>query len=95
MADSMYEADEAEEAPPTPEKPESKEQESGEETALLPKSFFKGKDIEPGSKCEIEIVHGYSDEVEVKYVKHDKDSKNDAKEESEPSMREKIAMAAT
>lgn len=92
MADSMYDGDEAE-APPAPEESESKEQESGEETALLPKSLFSGKDIEPGSKCEVEVVHVYEDEVEVKYVKHKEDL--DAKEKDEPSMRDKIAMAAT
>lgn len=91
--DSMYDSDESEPSTPAPYKPESKEQESGEETALLPKSFFAGKDIEPGSKCEIEIVHGYEDEVEVKYVPHG--TKKDDKKDSEPSMRDKIAMAAT
>jgi hypothetical protein len=94
MADSMYDSDESEK-PAAPEEHESKEQESGEETALLPKSFFAGKDIEPGSKCEVEVVHVYQDEVEVRYVKHDKKKDSDAKEDSEPSMKDKIAMAAT
>lgn len=87
----MYE--DGAEAPETEESPaeESKERESGEETALLPKSLFSGKDIEPGSKCEVEIVHVYDDEVEVKYVPHG--TKEEPKEE--PSMRDKIAMAAT
>ena len=86
----MYEEGESE-TPAAPETPESEEQESGEETALLPKRFFAGKSIEPGTKCQIEIVHGYDDEVEVKYVPHG------TKEETkpEPSMRDKIAMAAT
>jgi hypothetical protein len=74
-------------------KEESKEQEAGEDTALLPKSLFSGKDIEPGSKCEVEIVHIYEDEVEVKYVKHNKESKGEAPKE-EPSMKDKIQMAA-
>lgn len=92
MADSMYEEAEVSETVPTPEQPESKENETGEETALLPKSLFSGKDIEPGSKCEVEIVHVYEDEVEVKYVPHG--TKED-KPKEEISMREKIALAAT
>lgn len=80
------------EAPESPQE-ESKEQESGEETALLPKAFFAGKSIDPGTKCEIEIVHGYDDEVEVKYVPHG--TKKESKPDSEPSMKDKIAMAAT
>ena len=72
---------------------ESKEDESGEETAMLPKSLFAGKEPEPGSKCTVEVVHVYQDEVEVKYVPHG--TKDKPKEDSEPSMNDKIAMAAT
>lgn len=92
MPDSMYDGDESE-AAPAPEESESKEQESGEETALLPKSFFAGKELKPGTKCQIEIVHGYGDEVEVKYVPHG--TKEEPKHGMEMSMRDKIAMAAT
>lgn len=91
--DSMYDSEGDEpEVVDSPEE-ESKENESGEDTALLPKSLFAGKDIEPGSKCEVEVVHVYGDEVEVKYVKHKQDPA--AKEDAEPSMKDKIAMAAT
>lgn len=37
------------------------------ETALLPKSIFGDKDLEPGNKCTFEIVKVHGDEVEVKY----------------------------
>lgn len=43
------------------------------ETALLPKTIFGDKPLEPGSKCEFEIVHVYDDEVEVAYA-HDEKS---------------------
>ncbi len=90
MADSMYESDgsaEPKEEESTP------EDESGDETALLPVGFFSGKELEVGGKCQVEIVHIYGDEVEVKYVKHDKTE--EPKPDSEPSMKDKIAMAAT
>lgn len=52
---------------------DSESEDAGQETALLPKSFFQGKDLEAGKKCEIEIVSKFDDEVEVKYVEHKKD----------------------
>lgn len=42
------------------------------ETALLPKSIFGGKTIEPGSKCTFEVVRIHGDEIEVKYSKESK-----------------------
>lgn len=44
------------------------------DTALLPKSFFKSKELEVGSKCEVKIEHVFDDEVEVSYVAHKGDS---------------------
>jgi len=41
------------------------------ETALLPKSIFSDKTIEPGSKCTFEVVKVHGDEVEVKYSKEE------------------------
>lgn len=49
-----------------------------DKTALLPKSFFGDKDLEPGKTCKVEVVHIYEDEVEVKYV-------GEKGEKSEPS----------
>jgi hypothetical protein len=46
---------------------------SGEETALLPKSIFGDKTLEPGATCKFKVVQIYDDEVEVAYVKHEKD----------------------
>lgn len=89
MYDDDAEVSEPSESSDTP----SEETKEGESTALLPKSFFAGKEIEPGSKCEVEIVHAYDDEVEVRYVPHE--TKSVDKSDSEPSMMDKIAMAAT
>jgi len=48
------------------------------EQALLPKSFFAGKDLEVGSKCKIKVEGIYDDEVAVSYVKSKKkDGKKD------------------
>jgi len=57
---------------------------SGEDTDLLPKSFFAGKSLEPGSKCEVEIVHVYDDEVAVKYVPHVSNEDKEEEDEDEP-----------
>lgn len=43
-----------------------KDYEDSEQTALLPKAFFKG-DVEPGRKCSIEVVHCYESEIECRY----------------------------
>lgn len=93
MPDSMYDGDMEADEPANSKETPSEETKEGDNTALLPKSFFAGKEIEPGSKCELEIVHAYEDEVEVKYVPHG--TKSDDKSDSEPSMKDKIAMAAT
>lgn len=75
------------------------------EQALLPKSFFAGKDLEIGSKCEVRVEGIYDDEVAVSYVpkKKDKDGKDkDSDDESKPkrdsmdgAMREMEMMATT
>lgn len=41
------------------------------ETALLPKSLFAGKSMEPGAEVTLKIVHVYDDEVEVECVKEE------------------------
>ena len=61
------------------------EEDTGEETALLPKSFFQGKELEVGKKCEVEIVSLYDDEAEVKYVEHKKDDKDKSGSDSKPT----------
>lgn len=45
----------------------------GEDTALLPKTFFGDKPLEPGTECKVKIEHVYDDEVEVSYVPHDQE----------------------
>lgn len=58
------------------------------ETALLPKSFFGGKQPKPGEEWIVEIVHDHGDEVEVKYAtgKGDKGSGSEGEMAEGPEM---------
>jgi hypothetical protein len=80
---SMYE-------PATPpaeaDKPDVQEDADGG-TALLPKSILVGKEPKVGDTHKFEIVHIYSDEIEVRCKGQD-EKKEPA--ESEPSMGAKI-----
>ncbi len=61
-------------ATPEPEEPaKGYEGKDEQETALLPKSVFRGKDLKAGDKETVEVVHIYSDEVEVRCVGKYKD----------------------
>jgi len=57
----------------------------GEQTALLPTALFMGKELKPGTRCEIEIEHIHDGQVEVKYVPH-KSSSTPKKESDMDSM---------
>lgn len=82
--------DDGEEATPAPRK---SDKDAPETTALLPKSFFQGKDLDIGKQCKVEIVRLLDSEVEVRYVRHeDKDKEEDdsedvvVEEEEDPMM---------
>ena len=68
---------------------EAREEQTGteQETALLARSLFAGKDLEVGSECKVRIVHIFEDEVEVEYIKH-YDEKESTDTDEGPSMRE-------
>jgi hypothetical protein len=55
---------------PAAEAPEQKPDEASE-TALVPKSFFGGKDLTPGRECKIRIEQVMEDQVAVSYVPHE------------------------
>ncbi len=57
---------------------EATEHQSDQSTGLLPKSFFEGKELTPGTVCKVKIERVLDDEVEISYVPHDD-------EESEPA----------
>lgn len=59
------------EEPPVPEAEEA-EAKGEDQTAVLPKEIFMGKDLKPGTRCEIEIVSVGEDGVQIKYVPHSK-----------------------
>lgn len=66
---------------------EESEGDAGPETALLPKSLFQGKELEPGSTCKIKIESIMGDEVEVSYVKHEeKEEKKEEEDDAESSI---------
>jgi len=85
---SMYDSP----STPEPEEPatggESKDE--GPETALLPKSVFKNKDLKVGDKEQLEVVHIYSDEVEVRciYEKKEKPERAEAQIDSMAALNE-------
>lgn len=81
--------DEAEQPEGSDVSTENSESNDNSKTALLPKEFFGGKELNIGDECKVKAVHIYEDEVEVAY----EDSKSD---ESSPSsaMREIDSMAA-
>ena len=47
------------------------------QTALLPKNFFGGKELEPGRECKVKIQKVYDDEVMVEYVPHGEKESSD------------------
>lgn len=49
------------------------EEDSGEESALIPKSLLAGKDFEPGEEIVFQIVKMRGDEVEIRYAKEKPD----------------------
>lgn len=73
------------------EQAEGQAEDSSAETALLPKSLFGDKNLEPGAECKIKVVRVYEDEVEVEYVKHEKDGK-ESQEYSPEEQIDKMAM---
>lgn len=66
--------------------PQDKEDKGEAQTALLPKAFFQGKDLQPGTRCEVEITQVHDEEVSVKYVEHDesKEAPEPGEEQSPP-----------
>ncbi len=45
-------------------------------TATLPASFFQGKLLKEGARCEVEIEGIDGDQVTVSYVPHESDREN-------------------
>src|SRR6478672_1653296 len=73
-------------------KPEMDKSEDGEQTALIPKTLFAGKDFKVGDDIVLKITHLYDDEAEVKYSSEDKDeSKPKSTMEEAESGLEKMA----
>lgn len=60
-----YYSDSAPPAQAAPAKPDE-----GAPTALIPKSFFGGKDLTPGTECRVRVDQVMEDQVAVSYVPH-------------------------
>lgn len=67
--------------------PVEEAEDSGAETALLPKSMVAGMEVKAGDEIRLKIVKLYDDEVEVEYAHADE------KEDSEEGMEEIAADA--
>jgi hypothetical protein len=59
--------------------------EGGEQTPLLPKSAFGGKEPKPGDRCEFEVVTVHEDEVAVKYVPGEESEDKPPEDNPEPA----------
>ena len=68
-----YMTDEAVDEPESVDSPSEESGESGEKTALIPISFFQGKELEPGSTCSVKVVSVEDDQVQVSYVAHEEE----------------------
>lgn len=62
---------------------ESEDEANEQETALLPRSWFQGKEIEVGKKCELKVEDIFDDEIEVSYVPHKKKDKDGKDKDSD------------
>jgi hypothetical protein len=73
MAEDYYD-DEPESSEPSGSQTTETDESNPEPEALLPKSFFAGKELKPGTRCEIEVVKTYEDDVGVRFVGHAKEA---------------------
>lgn len=83
MGDDLYDDGGGMNSPAVSENPSEQSEESdGAPESLLPKSFFGDKELEPGKRCEVEIVRVEEDQVLVKKVPESEYSSNE--EEAPP-----------
>ncbi len=83
--EDFYSDSESNSAPESETKTEAEKVESGDQTALLPKAVFMGKDLEIGKECKFKIVGIHDGEVSVEYVSH-ADKKKESKPETDREM---------
>lgn len=62
---------------------ESEDEADEQETALLPRSWFQGSDIEIGKKCKLKVEGVFEDEIEVSYVKSKKKDGKDSDDDDD------------
>lgn len=69
---------------------ETEETESKADSAgtpgLLPKDFFHGKELKPGTVCEVKVERILDGQVEISYVPHSKKSEKTEEVETDSEM---------
>lgn len=69
---------------------ETEESESKADSAgtpgLLPKDFFHGKELKPGTVCEVKVERVMDGQVEISYVSHSKKSEKTEEVETDSEM---------
>ena len=84
MEDDDYMSD----TPETAEQPvqEKTEPKNDERTALLPLSFFEGKEVTPGTVCKVRVERVHEDQAEVTYLPHSEEEGSEAEVPEEDYM---------
>lgn len=59
---------------------------SAETPGLLPKDFFHGKELKPGTVCEVKVERILDGQVEISYVPHSKKSEKTEEVETDSEM---------
>ena len=57
---------------------EAETESEGGSTAVLPKDFFQGKELTPGTVCSVKIERVHDSQVEVSYVPHEAEEEAEA-----------------
>ena len=67
-------------------KPQDGKEESSDNSALLSKSFFGGKDIQVGETVSVKVVAVHGDEIEVEADSGKEEESNENKSSDSPEM---------
>ena len=88
---NLYSEDTAPDSAPPPPPPQgdqapddAKQHQDDAQTGVLPKDFFQGKDLKPGTECKVRIEQVMDDEVAVTYVPHSTEDEGAGEEAASP-----------
>jgi len=77
----MY--DDAPDSASAPKADQNPEESDDSQTAILPRSFFGGKDIKPGDKCDVTVKAVHEGDVEVEPCEGHDDEDQEAPKQSD------------